>query len=461
MALFAPLTFARAVAAQSAELADPVLASLVADSLAGRPELRAAAAEIRVRQARVPQAGALPDPVVLVGIQNDGFTSIEIGKMETSYLQFMVSQTFPWPGKRGLRTEVPRLDVRESQFFLQRTGLSIEAEVKRLYVSLLAVRDRIALLGVLQTLWQSSASVARTTYESGRGAQSDILRAQLELMRLRQRSLALDAEEASITQSLNRLRDVALSTPIATSRSLTEGELPLVFEEKPAVRYALTHTPELLAARNKSTSAARKIALANKGYYPDLTVNAGIMPRGTGLSPMWLLSLSAPIPVFSGSKQGRAVEESQARSEETLASVQSLEQLIRLRIRERHTILSVLLQTAHLYRDALLKQSRTTAESTLTQFQVGRASFAAVLEANAGVLADEDANLQILADVERVLIAQAELTLEPLNVGSGGGSMSSSRIPGVGVYSETLRTTAGNSSPEAMTPAGTSMSGGM
>ena len=64
---------------------------------------------MRAERERVPQAGALPDPVLSLGIQNDGFDEIMIGKMETSFYQVMLSQGLPWPGKRGLRTDVARL----------------------------------------------------------------------------------------------------------------------------------------------------------------------------------------------------------------------------------------------------------------------------------------------------------------------------------------------------------------
>ena len=47
---------------------------------------------MRAERERVPQAGALPDPVLSLGIQNDGFSEIMIGKMETSFYQVMLSQ---------------------------------------------------------------------------------------------------------------------------------------------------------------------------------------------------------------------------------------------------------------------------------------------------------------------------------------------------------------------------------
>ena len=89
--------------APAAAADDPVLASLIEEAMQKRPEVLQAGALTRAERERVSQARALPDPVLSLGIQNDGFKSIEIGKMETSYYSIGASQTLPWFGKRGLR----------------------------------------------------------------------------------------------------------------------------------------------------------------------------------------------------------------------------------------------------------------------------------------------------------------------------------------------------------------------
>ncbi|MFY0522283.1 TolC family protein [Archangium gephyra] len=139
-----------------------------------------AKAPVQAARERVPQASALPDPVLQVGIQNDGFNGLMIGEMEGSYFSIMVSQSLPFPGKRALRTEVARLGATAASAQLARTRLSIEAEVRRGYLDLLLTRERLMLLERLQALWKQSAEMARIRYETGEGAQSDLLRAQLE-----------------------------------------------------------------------------------------------------------------------------------------------------------------------------------------------------------------------------------------------------------------------------------------
>jgi cobalt-zinc-cadmium efflux system outer membrane protein len=419
----------RAAPAPGELSSDPVLARLVEESLAARPELRQAEAAVRAERERVPQAGALPDPVLSLGIQNDGFDEIMIGEMDSSYYQVMLSQALPWPGKRGLRTDVARLSASVADAAAARVRLSTEADVRRAYVGLLLVRDRLALLLRLDGLWRNSAGVARSRYETGDGAQSDVLRAQLELNRLRQRRFALEAEERAWVQALNRVRGRPLDEPIATRAGVRDLSAPTIADAEAATEDALARSPELAQARTAEARAGKQLALSRRERFPDVTVSAGVMPRGA-LDPMWQAGISFPLPIWSSRKQGRAVAESAARADADARGAEAIEQVLRLRVAERRTALASLLETIRLYREGLLVQSQATVESTLAQYRVGRVTFASVLEATAGYVNDEDGFLAALADAHRIAIAADELSLDPVAV--AGGALGGGGMPGVG-----------------------------
>jgi outer membrane protein TolC len=428
---------------------DPLLASLIEQSLAARPELAAARADVRAERERVPQASTLPDPMLQLGVQNDGFTSWEVGKMETSYYSVMVSQTFPWPGKLGLRSDVAELAADQAEQSVTRARLSTEADVRRAYLGLVLARDRTALLDRLEAIWQRSAAVAGSKNATGQGAQSDVLRAQLELNRLRQRRWALEVERASEEQTLNRLRGRPLDEPIEPTVRLTDLALPVLRDPSALARDALERSPELAAARIGVTQYETSVSLAHKGALPDLTVSLGVMPRGGDFPPMWLATVGIPIPIFGVSKQDRAVAEGRARVLAGQKNAEGLEQVLRLRARQRHTALSITLETIRLYRDGLLVQSEATAESTITQYEVGRVTFASVLEANAGLIADQDGYLQALAQAHRLEIERAEISLGSIVPGSASMGADRSAMPGAGT---TGRAAAGSSTATTSAP---------
>jgi cobalt-zinc-cadmium efflux system outer membrane protein len=455
----APIARARgeAAAAPAALPADPVLARLLEQSLAARPEVRQAEASVRAERERVPQAGALPDPVLSLGIQNDGFKAIQVGTMETSFYQVMLSQGLPWPGKRGLRADVARLGADTAEAALARARLTAEADVRRSYLDLLLARDRLGLLDRLEQIWQTSAGIARTRYETGDGAQSDVLRAQLELNRLQQRRWALQAQERTAVQTLNRLRGHPVDEALATPASVRELLLPVLPSPDAALADALERSPELAAARLAAARASRSVTLSERERYPDLGVSVGVMPRGQ-LDPMWTASISIGLPVWSSRKQGRAVSESRARADAEARGAEAVEQVLRLRVAERQTAFATTAETVRLFRGGLLVQSRATADSTLAQYRVGKVTFASVLEANAGYVSDEDAFLGALADAQRIAIAAAEVSLAPAGAGSSGG-LASSGMPGAGA----LRSGSGGapSTPGAPAAGGASSSSSM
>jgi outer membrane protein TolC len=436
---------------------DATLALLIQQSLAARPELARAHALVRANQQRVPQAGAMPNPMLQVGMQNDGFKSIEIGTMDTSYISFMATQTFPWPGKRGLAEDIAETGVSQAQTGIVRAELSTEAEVRKTYVDLLLARDRLQLLAKLEVLWQNALAQTRTLYQTGSGSQSDMMRAELELLRLRRRRLGLTTQERTSVQALNRLRNHPLEEPIQTSLHLQELASPQTLTATFQQEKAVERSPELAAARLGMTRYTRASELAHRGYYPDLTVGAALMYRGS-LPPMWQVTLGGPIPIFAGSNQSRAVAEAQELASAAQNEALALKQMIRFRSKERQTAFAAALENLDIYQQGLLVQSRATVESTLVQYRAGKVTFASVLEANAGYLADEEGYLESIAEAHWLLIAEAEISLDPTPLSSAAGSNSS--MPGAGSSSMSAGS-AGTSRAGEPSGAATSSSSGM
>jgi outer membrane protein, heavy metal efflux system len=422
----APLVIARA---EPGTPDDPVLDALVREALEKSPEYARARATVAAERERIPQAGALADPTLSLGIQNDGFKEIQIGKMETSYYQIMLTQPFPWPGKRGARERAASAQASAVEAQLERVRLSTTAEVERGYVDLLLVRGQLELLAKLESLWKQAEAMARTRYEVGEGTQSDLVRSQLERTRLQQQRIALEAVERTRVETLNRLRVHPLDEAIPTQRTLADLATAPPTTAEQAAADAAARSPELAQARLATSAAERRVEVARQDRYPDFSVTAGIMPRGS-LDPMWLASVGVTLPIFSGRKQSRAVAESGNRREAEAQGEEATRQVVELRARERHTLSTALARTNAIYKDALLVQSDAAVRSTLSQYKVGKVTFASVLDVLRGLVADEGGYLDSLAQAQRVAIAAREVSVDAPS-GLGGGVASGS-VPGAG-----------------------------
>jgi len=425
------LTWAVVAAAQtSAGSSDPVRDALVSEALEKSPEYARARSAVDAERQREPQVGALPDPTLTLGIQNDGFDKINIGVMETSWWQVMVTQPLPWPGKRGKLESAQRARTSVVEAELERIRLSVTAEVERGYVDLLLVREQIVLQQRLEALWKEAEAIARTRYEVGEGTQSDLLRAQVERTRLQQRRIALETTERTAVQTLNRLRVHPLDEAIATDRKLADLGAPPDMTAEEAAADAERRSPDLAQSHRAVVAAERRVDAAKRDRYPDFALTAGIMPRGS-LLPMWLASVGVTLPVFYWSKQSKAVDEAASRRQSEASGEEATRQVVRLRAEERQAVLAALARTNQLYREAVLVQSDAAVRSTLAQYKVGKVTFASVLDVLRGFVVDEAGYLESLAQTQRVAIAQREVSLEPPPaLGGGGGGVGA--VPGAG-----------------------------
>ena len=405
----------------SASAQDAVLQNLLDDAAAANPEVAQARAAVEAESARIPQAGALPDPSLSLGIQNDGFRRINIGTMDTSFFSIQLTQPLFWPGKRGLRGQVASLEKRRSEARLERAVLDLEGRVRRAYLGLLLVRAQVDLLAEQEQLWLQAEQTARARYEAGQVPQSDLLRAQLERARLQQRRWALEAEASTRLAEPNRLRVRPLDEPVQTSAHLADTADPAVLAEAAAQQDALDRSPEILLSTLGVEQAGRRLELARKEKLPDFAVTAAIMPRG-GLEPMWQVGFSIGLPIFSGSKQNRAVDESAQRQVGEVQGAEALRQILRLRTHERLTTLVALNRTNQQYRSQVLVLSAAAARSTLSQYEVGRVPFASALEALSGYITDRVSYLGSIADAQLIAIAQKEVSLDPVPSLGGGAA---------------------------------------
>src|SRR5664279_4801686 len=106
LALLGALLLAGSAFAQDLQLAD-----LVDEALRNNPEIQAFGSRIEGARQRIPQAKSLPDPMLMFGYQNEGFDRYTYGEMSGSQWMFGATQQFLFPGKRGLKGEMAKLDA--------------------------------------------------------------------------------------------------------------------------------------------------------------------------------------------------------------------------------------------------------------------------------------------------------------------------------------------------------------
>ncbi len=384
--------------------AEAEVAALVAEALAKNPELIAVRGEAAAAAARVSPAGALPDPMITVGYENDG-AAPSLGTEPMTRLAFVAQQAFPFPGKLDLAQKVAKADAGRAATRPERVALSIEGSVRRTYADLLEAREDLRLVDDQLQTWRDIEGVIRARYAAGMGTQQDILRAQSERTRLLQQRKRDEAAEKTAASALRRLLFRPPDSPIPTKGRLAAETIPPVPLAGEVLAKALEITPELKEAALAKERAKLSADLARQNLRPDFVASAAYMNRGS-LPLMWSAAVGVSIPIWAGVKQRPQIAEAESLLGSASAAEASLRRRIEAVTEERLIRIEQLDAEAKLDAEGILVQDRLSVEAALASYKTGSVPFVTVLEALGTYFSDRRSAVARLASLNR---AEADL----------------------------------------------------
>jgi cobalt-zinc-cadmium efflux system outer membrane protein len=424
--LFAAAVLAAAPAVRADDAVDPVLSALIEEALDRNPAIRTASASAEAARVRPDQASGLPDPVFSIGYTNDGW-SPSLGTRDMTTLALMWSQALPGPGGRRLQGDVRRAAARGAEQDVERAKLSTVAAVRRGYYGLVLARNLLELTREQETLWKDAEQSARSRYGVGLGTQHDVLRAQVEVTRIRESQIEQESDvairSAELNRALGRSTDAEVHTDAHLALHPLGRSLAELLEEGERV------SPELKAAAAGIEGGDLSIARAQKERRPELSVQAGYMYRG-GLDPMWQAGLGVSLP--RRKRTGAALAEATAERRAAEERRASLALDLRLRTQERVARAVAVERIVELYSEGIVPQGRAALQAALASYQTGKLPFVTVLEALTQLYVDRAAHLRYLASHERLKAAIEEWSLEPTSEMSGPSMAGTSRMGSLG-----------------------------
>jgi cobalt-zinc-cadmium efflux system outer membrane protein len=357
--------------------------TLVAEALARNPEILAARHQQDAAAQRTASAGALDDPMLEFGVVNAPLP-LSLRRDDMTMKMLGLSQKLPYPGKRGLRESVAAADAASVGHAVDETANRVRRDLRTAYeeLRLAAAAERLTTRN--RELLRQLASVTEAQYALGHGLQGDVLKAQSEVVRMQQELLRIAADKAARVADLERL----------TGRITSEGEivptsavlLPLPADAAVLTRRAAEERPQLRALDALVEKSERELELARREYYPDFELRLGYGQRdrtlgGMPRDDMVTMTVAVNLPVWRQSRlQPRVAEARAMRAQASaLADAQRLE--ARTGLAEQLATERATRESAALYRSTLLPQLHAAAESALRAYQLGRADFLTLLDA--------------------------------------------------------------------------------
>jgi outer membrane protein TolC len=390
--------------------ADPALEALVAEALRTHGDIAATVSSAEAAALRIVPARTLPDPFLSFNYQNDGW-AFSLGEEDMTFLGMMFSQPLPWPGKLRLAGEEAALRADEIRTgAVGRARLSVEGRVRRAYFDYLNAREQLALIDERSRSWREISEVARDRYAAGIGAQQDVLRAQVEVLRLDELRAEEYARFANRQAELDRLIGRPQEQSIASDQRLEFR--PDVPDLASLLAAARAKSPELAAYERGIEADQFRVDRTKKAFLPDFVASGGPMYRG-GLDPMWQVGLGITLPIHVGSRQKPLLEEARAELSSSRSRAASAAQELELRTRERFRNLEAAIRVARLYREGVIPTDQLALESAVASYRTGKTPFVTVLEVLNTLYADRSVYLSRLAEAEKWRAAIDEADLQP------------------------------------------------
>ena len=354
------------------------LAVLVADVLARNPDLAALEERIVAAEARVPQAGALPDPMLMYGVMNEGgpvpFQTLGEAGFSEVYVGF--SQDFLYPGKRALRERVAAEDVEVERWSLEAARRRVVSVVKQMYFEVAGLQIAADVLERNRRSLEQLERIAAVRLAVGKTSQQDVLDAEVELSRIEERLSTL-WRRALLSEA--SLRNVLGQKPDWTLPRLELATAPPPLPPLEELRRAAAETaPEVRGEERQVARAEAALALAHRELRPDPGATFTYHNRG-GLDPYWTLGGTIRIPLYAQRKQRRAIEESDAVFAASLHQLDARRLDAAFQVEDAYATASTALRLIALYDEAILKQARLAVDSARANYEVGKIDFLTTL----------------------------------------------------------------------------------
>jgi outer membrane protein TolC len=385
-------------------------------ALANNPEIAGSERKWEAALQKIPQARALDDPTVGVI-----FDRVETTRFDTfDQNEWMISQTFPWFGKRDLRGGVESGAATRAEMDWRMKKLEIVAMVKQAYYDLWQAQRELEVNGRNQELMRQFVEAARSRYETGQASQSDFIRAQNELAKLAEDRIDRVRQQQQALTELNQLLRRAPETPVEIGPEVIPavGELAVSLDQ---LQTAAANRPELLGVREGAVRSAKAaLALAKKGYYPDVQLRfearqysgaSGIQEYDTGVF--------INFPWLNHGKYKAAIAEARANLDASRDDLETMHTRTTAEVKKLYDGVHTMHHHYDLYMERLIPQQRLAVEAARAAYETGAGGFLDLLDADRTLFDLEMQNLHHAAEFQRLLaslerMAGGQLSLQPV-----------------------------------------------
>ncbi len=394
----------------SSELTEELELQVFVDEVVARhPSVQAMIAAWQAAAQRYPQAIALDDPMFLAMTAPGSLNSTNT---EGAYA-LELRQKLPWFGKRSLRGDAALQEAAATCHEVQDARLKIALLAQLAYLEYFLADQQLRINEQNVELMTEVREVAQVQYKTNRVTQQDVLQADVELADLERRKLELLRMKKVAAARMNTLllRSPELPLPAPKLDSVEVDSIP--GDTTLLHSWALQNRPDLAALAHRVEVEAINVELAVKQFYPDMEFfgryDTFWQPASTQGPLRGQIGLATNLPIYRR-KLNAAVCEAQFRLQRQRAEYEQLANDIRLEVQTAWEQIQESRQTLNLYQEKLLPVSEQYLEAARSNYQVGKATFLDVVQAQRQLVASREKQIAVkttlaqqLSELERQL----------------------------------------------------------
>ncbi len=348
---------------------DPTLKALVTEAIANNPEIAARRERSRASAARTRYAGALEDPTLKIEMEDlDSSAPMNISPGNSMLTRYTLSQSFPFPGKRGLKEDMAAKEASAADSLTRATELEIIMKVKQAYFDLAFYEESIRLTNEIKELLSSMSRVAQGRYSTAQASQLEVLKVEVELAMTTNDLTVLEAARAvagaRLKSILNRGQDDTLPHVPGLSKE------PVAFNASDLAKIADSQSPLVKMLEAEAGASELEADLMKKEYYPDLMLGVAPVQRD-GRFENFDVMVQVNIPVWFGKYENRSSEASH-KGREMRAMAKAERNSRAYEIKAGALMAQSSEKMMGLYEASIVPQAALSFESAMKNYQAGR-----------------------------------------------------------------------------------------
>ena len=374
---------------------------LVQEAMERSPKILAARERHAALKEKIPQAGALEDPMLGFGVVNLP-NNFNFNEEDMTMKEISVSQKFPFPGKRGLSEEVAAKEAEAGAAEVDDIANQVVRDVKTTFYDLSHVYRAMEVTQRNKSLLEELAKITGTRYSLGQGIQEDVIRNQVEISKMVDDLIMLEQKKRALAAKLNYLLNRPQKSPVGQPAELDFSRVAFSIEE--LQQQAIEDNPMLKALKQEIAARRKNVELAKRDYLPDFSLKFAYGQREDRLD-MYTGMIEMSLPIFIQSKQERKVAEGHADVRSAQAKYDSAQNEILYMIADMGSMVQRLERKNELYRTGIIPQARLQIDTAMSAYMVNKADFMTLLDSRMKLYRYELEYHDALTEYEKSLAA--------------------------------------------------------